>query len=66
MTRRARGGAVIIHWELYCNEPKDGVRRHEAMVRPQEVMNGYWLYRNDGTRSWSCEVLTDLLARVGR
>ncbi len=56
----------IVHWELYCNEPLDGVGRHEAMVRPQEIMKGYWLLRPDGSASWSCEVLREILNRAGQ
>jgi hypothetical protein len=56
----------IVHWELYCNEPRDGVGRHEAMVRPQEIMKGFWLLRPDGTLSWSGEVLREILGRTGK
>jgi hypothetical protein len=56
---------LIVHWELYCNEPRDGVGRHDAMVRPAEIMNGFWLLRPDGTRSHGCDVLLEAIRNGG-
>jgi hypothetical protein len=52
----------IVHWELYCNEPRDGIGRHEAMVRPQGVMSGYWLLRPDGSVSFAGEYFKRIMA----
>lgn len=64
----ARRVAYIFHWALYCNEPRDRVRRHgrpRERVAPEE-MRGFWWFRPDGTTSWAGEYLERLLARAGR
>ena len=54
----------IIHWELYCNEPKEG-KRHIGRPRTAEELRGFWLLRPDGSESWSGKYLHELLRNAG-
>ena len=54
----------IINWELYCNEPKDGIKS-DRRPRKAEEMRGFWLIRPDGSLSYSGEYLTSLLKNAG-
>lgn len=54
----------IVHWELYCNEPKDG-KKFERHVRKAEEMRGFWLIRPDGSLSHAGKYLTTLLHHAG-
>jgi hypothetical protein len=54
----------IIHWELYCNEPKDGNKRLRTVL-PADRLRGFWLIRPDGSLSWSAKYLSRLLAHAG-
>lgn len=58
----ALGVPWIIHWELYCNEPKDG-NKGDRRARTAEEMRGFWLLRPDGSDSWSGRYLRELLQR---
>lgn len=63
----ARKVPYILHWELYCNEPRDPARRHEdlrANVKADD-MRGFWWVRPDGTTSWGGEYLERVLSRAG-
>lgn len=51
----------LIHWELYCNEPKDERFRHSNEVRTNDEMRGFWLIRPDGTFSFAAKYLCSLL-----
>lgn len=55
----------IVHWELYCNEPKDKDKssRH---VRSAEELRGFWLIRPDGSPGWAGTYLRNLIACAGR
>ena len=55
----------IIHWELYCNEPKNGTKS-DRRPRKAEEMRGFWLIRPDGSLSHSGKYLTGLLEHAGR
>jgi hypothetical protein len=56
----------VLHWELYCNEPKDKTLRHVfGENRKTEEMRGYWLIRPDGTESYSLEYFRELMAHAG-
>jgi hypothetical protein len=55
----------IVHWELYCNEPKDG-KKFERHVRKMEEMRGFWLIRPDGSLSYAGKYLTMLLQNAGK
>ena len=54
----------IIHWELYCNEPKNGTKS-DRHPRHAEEMRGFWLLRPDGSLSHSAHYLTQLLQHAG-
>lgn len=54
----------IIHWELYCNEPKDGTKS-DRRPRKAEELRGFWLIRPDGSLSYSGEYLVSLLKNAG-
>lgn len=55
----------IIHWELYCNEPKDGTKS-DRRPRKAEEMRGFWLLRPDGSLSFAGKYLTTLLQHAGK
>jgi hypothetical protein len=42
---------LIIDWELYCNEPKDGTQNNFNKPRTAEDMRGYWMVKPDGSKS---------------
>jgi hypothetical protein len=54
----------IIHWELYCNEPRDGNKKLRTVLGADQL-RGFWLIRPDGTLSWSGQYLSLLLAHTG-
>jgi hypothetical protein len=42
------GAKYVVYWQLYCNEPKEGVK---ISGRPKNGdMRGFWLMRPDGSR----------------
>ena len=42
------GAKYVVYWQLYCNEPKEGVK---MSGRPKNGdMRGFWLMRPDGSR----------------
>jgi hypothetical protein len=55
---------LIIHWELYCNEPKDGNKRIRTVLGADQL-RGFWLIRPDGSLSWSAQYLKRLLENAG-
>jgi hypothetical protein len=55
---------LIVHWELYCNEPKDG-NKSIRTVLGAEQLRGFWLIRPDGSLSWSARYLKRLLEHAG-
>lgn len=55
----------IIHWELYCNEPKDGNKRIRTVLLA-DLLRGFWLIRPDGSLSYSAAYLANLLKHAGR
>jgi hypothetical protein len=54
----------IVHWELYCNEPKDGTKA-DRRPRTAEEMRGFWLIRPDGSLGHAGRYLTTLLEHAG-
>jgi len=54
----------FIHWELYCNEPKDGTKSDR---RPRQAgeLRGFWLLRPDGSLGHAAKYLTTLLQHAG-
>lgn len=55
----------IVHWELYCNEPKDKKTKADRRPRTAEQLRGFWLLRPDGSLSHSGRYLTTLLQNAG-
>jgi hypothetical protein len=51
----------IIHWELFCNEPKEGPRTQERNKTAEEL-RGFWLIRPDGSKSWAQEYFEEIIA----
>lgn len=56
---------LIVHWELYCNEPKDLKTKQDRTPREAEAMRGFWFLRPDGSLSHSGRYLTALLKHAG-
>ena len=52
----------IIHWELFCNEPKEGPRSQERNKTAEEL-RGFWLIRPDGSKSWAQEYMEEIMAK---
>lgn len=56
----------IAHWELYCNELKQGV---EAKAKPPvtdpALLRGFWLVKPDGSLSESGKYFNELWKRAG-
>lgn len=55
----------IVHWELYCNEPKDGTKA-DRRPRKADEMRGFWLLRPDGSMGHAARYLTTLLKNAGK
>lgn len=55
----------IVHWELYCNEPRDKTQRHAQRAYAADELRGFWLIRPDGSLSWSGQYLALLLKHAG-
>jgi hypothetical protein len=55
----------IVHWELYCNEPRNG-SKSDRHPRKAEEMRGFWLVKPDGSLSYSGKYLTTLLYHAGQ
>jgi hypothetical protein len=53
----------IIHWELYCNENKDGSPRTQVRNKTADELRGFWLIRPDGSKSWVQEYFEEILAK---
>ncbi len=49
----------IIHWELFCNEPKVGPRSQDRNKTGDEL-RGFWLIRPDGSSSWAQEYMEEI------
>jgi hypothetical protein len=52
----------IIHWELFCNEPKVGPRTQDRNKTTDEL-RGFWLIRPDGSKGWAQEYFEEILAK---
>ena len=55
----------IMHWELYCNEPRKG-DKEDRRPRSADEMRGFWLVRPDGTLGFAGEYLANLLQHAGQ
>jgi len=60
----ARDIPYILHWELYCNERKDGNR--DPVKEPETAgdLRGFWLVRPDGSLGHTAEYFQQLLQRA--
>ncbi len=54
----------VVHWELYCNEPKDGTKGNRA-PRKADEMRGFWLIKPDGSLSHAGNYFAALLKNAG-
>lgn len=54
----------VVHWELYCNEPKDGTKWNRA-PRTADEMRGFWLIKPDGSLSHAGNYFAALLKNAG-
>lgn len=57
---------LLVHWELYCNEPKDAKTKQDRTPRKAEDMRGFWLLRPDGSPGHAARYLTALLKHAGQ
>jgi hypothetical protein len=55
----------IVHWELYCNEPRKG-DKEDRRPRSADEMRGFWFVRPNGTLGHAGEYLTNLLQNAGQ
>lgn len=55
----------VVHWEVYCNEPKDGKQKQFYPVRTESEMKGLWLIKPDGSKGISCIYLQQVLQNAG-
>jgi len=54
------GCPYVVYWRVYCNEAK------KPLVRGNNDIRGFWLFRPDGTRGWACEVLRGIVGAEGQ
>ncbi|MFZ5833092.1 MAG: hypothetical protein ACOY3P_23650 [Planctomycetota bacterium] len=55
----------IVHWELYCNEPKDRIQKGSQRMYRADELRGFWLIRPDGSLSHAARYLKALLDHAG-
>lgn len=56
----------FIQWELYCNEPSNGkIITPPAKASSNNELNGFWLIRQDGTKSYAMEYFDEILQNAG-
>lgn len=61
----ARDVPYIFHWEIFCNERKDGDREVAPGPDKIEELRGFWLVRPDGTLGETGKYFQQLLEGVG-
>lgn len=57
---------LVIDWEIYCNEPKDGRQNDFKTKRTAEDMRGFWMIRPDGSKSETCLFWEKLMNNGGK
>jgi hypothetical protein len=62
----ARQLPYLLHWEIFCNERKDGTRPRPVAAEKAEELRGFWLVRPDGSLGGVGEYFTRLLAHAGQ
>jgi hypothetical protein len=56
----------FIQWELYCNEPANGKKiNYPETAKSNQEMNGFWLIRQDGSKSYVMKYFDELLQNAG-
>jgi hypothetical protein len=56
----------IIQWGLYCNEPANGKKiNFPDTAKTNQDMNGFWLIRKDGSKSYVMKYFEELLQHAG-
>ncbi len=53
----------IIHWELFCNENKDGSPRLQDRNKTADELKGFWLIRPDGSKGWAQEYFEEIMTK---
>lgn len=61
----ARDMPWLFHWELYCNERKDGDRVRLPGPDTAEELRGFWLVKPDGSLGYTGKYFADVLAHAG-
>ena len=61
----ARRIPYVLHWEVFCNERKDGRKHLTPGPDPADALRGFWLVRPDGSLSATGEYFRRLLAHAG-
>lgn len=57
----------FIQWELYCNEPAKGaIINYPDVAKSNTDMNGFWLIRQDGTKSYVMNYFDELISNAGK
>lgn len=64
-TLLARRIPYLFHWELFCNERRDGAQVPSGRVETAESLRGFWLVRPDGTLGHTGNYLQSLIAHAG-
>lgn len=62
----ARDLPWLFHWELYCNERKDGDRVRLPGPDTAEELRGFWLVKPDGSLGYTGKYFADVLAHAGK
>ncbi len=65
-TLLARQVPYIFHWQLFCNERKDGKRDLPAASEQASELRGFWLVRPDGGLGVIGRYFQSLLANAGK
>ncbi|HEY7115652.1 MAG TPA: hypothetical protein VH475_03640, partial [Tepidisphaeraceae bacterium] len=55
----------IVQWELYCNEPKTGVKWNEGQSLREDQVRGFWLVKPDGSPGVGATYLMNLMNNAG-
>ncbi|MBD2723104.1 hypothetical protein [Hymenobacter armeniacus] len=62
----AQGLPFMVQWELFCNETAPGVQLAQpAATTTNRDLNGFWLIRPDGTKSYVMNYFDELLHHAG-
>lgn len=59
-TTLERGCPYIVYWQVYCNDKVD--RSAKLPIKENNQMQGFWLIRPDGTKSYAWQYFNNLLS----